>query len=200
MEPNKDDARHTSAVEQSNAFESLRVQSSELMANRVRRLERELVDAREALGNSGRHVTAAEERAHTMHRRAQAAESETRATERRLAQVAFDRDAYLENLTRTQAQCSAIERENRAWRRLVAHLSGVSDLWDEAFSDLLPLVEAMRRARAKHPFGATALALFDEVGEFAHAVNKDEGTARVEEELLDVAVVAMRLYLGEVAK
>lgn len=52
-------------------------------------------------------------------------------------------------------------------------------------------------ARSKHPEGASFDALMSEVGEVADerlAGNPD----REREELLDVAVVAIRLYLGEV--
>jgi hypothetical protein len=35
-------------------------------------------------------------------------------------------------------------------------------------------------------------------GEAVHAFNKEEGLARIRSELLDVACVAMRLYMGEV--
>lgn len=64
--------------------------------------------------------------------------------------------------------------------------------------ELAPLAARMAVGRAKYPAGCTVLSLMDEAGEFAHAINKDEGIERVRDELLDVAAVAMRLYLGEV--
>ena len=65
-------------------------------------------------------------------------------------------------------------------------------------SELAPLREEMAKGRAKYPRGCTVLSLLDEVGEVAHAVNKYQGVAHVRDELLDVAAVAMRLYLGEI--
>ena len=65
-------------------------------------------------------------------------------------------------------------------------------------SELAPLREEMAKGRAKYPNGCTVLSLLDEVGEVAHAVNKYQGVAHVRDELLDVAAVAMRLYLGEI--
>ena len=58
------------------------------------------------------------------------------------------------------------------------------------------LAHRLTLARSKHPQGASFDALLSEVGEVA-----DERLAgnpeREREELLDVAVVAIRLYLGE---
>ncbi len=64
--------------------------------------------------------------------------------------------------------------------------------------ELAPLAARMTKGRGKYPTGCTALALLDEAGEFAHAINKGESADRVRDELLDVAAVAMRLYFGEV--
>lgn len=64
--------------------------------------------------------------------------------------------------------------------------------------DLAPLTQRLAKSRAKYPNGCTVLSLIDEAGEVAHAVNKYEPAERVREELLDVASVAMRLYLGEI--
>lgn len=64
--------------------------------------------------------------------------------------------------------------------------------------ELAPLAVRLAMGRAKYPRGATVLSLLDEAGEVAHAVNKYETSERIREELLDVAVVAMRLYLGEI--
>jgi len=65
-------------------------------------------------------------------------------------------------------------------------------------AEIAPLIERMEKGRMKYPAGCTVLSLLDEAGEFAHAINKGEGIERTREELLDVAAVAMRLYLGEV--
>lgn len=64
--------------------------------------------------------------------------------------------------------------------------------------ELAPLRARMAKGRAKYPNGCTAMSLVDEAGEVAHAINKGESFERVRDELLDVAGVAMRLYLGEV--
>jgi hypothetical protein len=64
--------------------------------------------------------------------------------------------------------------------------------------ELAPLRERMAKGRKKYPNGCTALSLLDEVGEVAHALNKYEPSDRVRDEILDVANVAMRLYLGEI--
>ena len=66
------------------------------------------------------------------------------------------------------------------------------------FAALSALSDALRAARAKHPSGANLAALVEEVGEVARAMRR-ESTERVREELMDVATVALRLWLGEVA-
>lgn len=63
---------------------------------------------------------------------------------------------------------------------------------------LTMLMKRMAKGREKYPLGCTVASLLDEAGEFTHAVNKEEGRFRMREELLDIAAVAMRLYLGEV--
>lgn len=62
----------------------------------------------------------------------------------------------------------------------------------------IDLAKRMSKGREKYPRGCTVLSLLDEAGEFTHAVNKEEHLTRMRDELLDVAAVAMRLYLGEV--
>lgn len=64
--------------------------------------------------------------------------------------------------------------------------------------ELAPLRARLAKGRAKYPNGCTAISLLDEAGEVAHALNKYEAADRVRDEILDVASVAMRLYLGEV--
>lgn len=71
----------------------------------------------------------------------------------------------------------------------------MSDTDDTAIGKLLL---RMAKGRAKYPNGPTLLSLDDEVGEVKRAINKREGIERARDELLDVAAVAMRLYLGEV--
>lgn len=61
-----------------------------------------------------------------------------------------------------------------------------------------PLRAQMAKGRARYPLGATVVSLEDEAGEVVHAINKGEPLDRVRDELLDVAGVAMRLYLGEI--
>lgn len=60
------------------------------------------------------------------------------------------------------------------------------------------LAAQMAKGRAKYPNGCTAFSLLDEAGEVVHAINKYESVERVRDEILDVAAVAMRLYLGEI--
>lgn len=76
------------------------------------------------------------------------------------------------------------------------------DAWPRAHEqrcpELAPLVARIAKGRAKYPEGCTFLSLVDEAGEVAHAINKREHIERARDELLDVAAVAMRLYLGEV--
>ena len=66
---------------------------------------------------------------------------------------------------------------------------------DEAIAALFARIAT---GRDRYPRGCTILSLLDEAGEVAHAVNKGESVDRVRDELLDVAAVAMRLYIGEV--
>ena len=64
--------------------------------------------------------------------------------------------------------------------------------------ELAPLAARIAAGRAKYANGCTVLSLADETGEVLHSVNKYEKEERVRDELLDVAAVAMRLYLGEI--
>lgn len=62
---------------------------------------------------------------------------------------------------------------------------------------LAPLATAIDVARAKHPGGPDGMrSLAEELGEVASAIRR-ESPERVREELLDLATVAMRLYLRE---
>lgn len=68
----------------------------------------------------------------------------------------------------------------------------------DQWAAFVELAKRMAKGREKYPLGCTVASLLDEAGEFTHAVNKEEGRVRLRDELLDVAAVAMRLYLGEV--
>ena len=68
----------------------------------------------------------------------------------------------------------------------------------DQWAAFMNLAKRMANGREKYPLGCTVASLLDEAGEFTHAVNKEEGRVRLRDELLDVAAVAMRLYLGEV--
>ncbi len=60
------------------------------------------------------------------------------------------------------------------------------------------LLVALDGARKKHPQGPTFWSLADEVGEAARVWTKEGGNGdRYRAELADVAVVAIRLFLGE---
>lgn len=100
--------------------------------------------------------------------------------------------ALNENLTATQERCNSLLQSDR-YAKYVEGKPGALPL-------LIELAWAIERGREKYPEGCTALSLFDEVGEVAHAINKGESEKRVRDELMDVAVVAMRLWLGEWAK
>lgn len=93
-----------------------------------------------------------------------------------------------ENLTATQRRCTELVQLDRLARFLEAN--------PELQPVLVDLAWAIERARALHPEGASELALLEECGEVARA-HRRETPERVREELLDVAVVAMRLYIGE---
>lgn len=67
----------------------------------------------------------------------------------------------------------------------------------DTFHALQALQDRLRHARAKHPAGASFDALVAELGEVAEARKLgDHDHAR--DELLDVATVAIRLWIGEV--
>jgi hypothetical protein len=109
----------------------------------------------------------------------------------RILELKVERDAYLENLTATQKRCTELLEENRA---LKLTPPGLPDAYADA---ICGLVAGLVRAREKHPNGANMYALMEEVGEVCRALRR-EGGDRVSEELMDVAVVAMRIWVGEV--
>jgi hypothetical protein len=92
-----------------------------------------------------------------------------------------ERDAYLVNLSSVQARCTELLLECRELRKIDA------------------LAVAIDRARSLHPEGCNITSLFEEVGEVARALRR-ETHERVREELLDVAVVAMRLWMNEICQ
>ncbi len=59
---------------------------------------------------------------------------------------------------------------------------------------MVALGRRLAHARRAHPDGATLAALLEEVDE---VLAEAPGTARERDELLDVATVAIRLWLGE---
>lgn len=72
-------------------------------------------------------------------------------------------------------------------------LNGSGSHDDLAFA---ALAERMAHARRWYPEGTTFTALVEELGEVARAMDR-EGVDRERDELLDVATVAIRLWLGE---
>lgn len=112
-----------------------------------------------------------------------AANERARVAEQHLVAAAKDRDINYVNLTSVQALSTRQLEELRVWRR----------------GELTPLAEAIAIARTKHPGGSDLTSLLSEAGEVARAMYS-ETPERVREELIDVAVVAMRLYFGEIKK
>jgi len=97
-----------------------------------------------------------------------------------------------DNLTATQERCTALEIEVRALRRL-RHDDATDPLLAGA---LACLSHGVAIARGKHPKGPSLRSLMEEIGEVASAVRR-ESPDRVRDELLDVAVVAIRIWLGD---
>lgn len=106
------------------------------------------------------------------------------------ALVAANR-ALLDNLTAVQARCTAQEEALRQLRR------NVLPEWLDA-NLARRIGDRLREASEKHPEGASLAALVSEVGEVATAMLR-ETPERTKDELLDVIVVAIRLWFGEVA-
>lgn len=83
---------------------------------------------------------------------------------------------------------------------LAARISYLQGKLEESNRGRLPglgaLPEAITRARRLHPEGSDLHDLLSEVAELARAM-AGEGPERTREEALDVAVVALRIYLGE---
>lgn len=96
-------------------------------------------------------------------------------------------------VTDVQERCSQLLEDARVSKRLAEGLKIALDM-----HPLADLLVALQKGRAKYPQGVTVLSVADEAGEVVHAANKREPWQRVREEALDTAVVALRLYLGEV--
>lgn len=121
--------------------------------------------------------------------RANAAEERLAHEKALRAKVEEERAAFLTNLTAVQQRCTELVNA----KRLSAHFEARRG--DE--SAFLALAWNMTRARAKHPMGPDGMrSLAEELGEVAHAIRR-EGLDRAREELLDLATVSMRLYVGE---
>lgn len=96
------------------------------------------------------------------------------------------------HVTDMQQRGNQLLADARASKALVEGLQVALDM-----HPLAPLLRALKAAREKHPGGPDGLrSLMEEVGEVANAIRR-ETPERVREELLDVAVVALRWYLGE---
>ncbi len=95
-----------------------------------------------------------------------------------------------------------IEERDEARADAAGYLSALkrmTDRYESLVSDraaMMALTDRIGHARRKHPEGASLGALGDEVREVGYAL-VHEGPIRMRDELLDVATVAMRLYLGE---
>lgn len=116
----------------------------------------------------------------------------------RLEQAEQREKTSLETLTAAQAASTRDLNIARAVRQ-------IGD--DPIMQALAPLGAAILRARAKHPVGCALRHLLSEVGEVADAMcigdvgiggDVEKREDRIREELLDVAVVAFRMHLGEV--
>jgi len=111
--------------------------------------------------------------------------------------VLADHDSCLTNLTSTQERCSELLMQFRASKFVDACAAEDPELLIPHAGVLAKLTAAILRARANHPGGPDGIrSLAEEVGEVVNAMRR-ETPDRVREELLDVAVVAIRLYMGE---
>lgn len=105
--------------------------------------------------------------------------------------------ALMENLTATQTRCNQLLADFRASKFVEAVASVDPELVMPFGNMMVHLAATMVRARVKHPNGPEGMrSLASEVGEVATAELR-ETPERVREELLDVAVVALRWWNGE---
>jgi hypothetical protein len=113
-----------------------------------------------------------------------------------VGEVWRERDVMKANLDATQARCSELLTALRA-TKVVERMLANGPSHEPLVWQLLELGAAIGRAREKHPGGSDLTSLLSEAGEVATAMYR-ETPSRVAEELLDLAVVAMRLRAGEV--
>lgn len=92
-----------------------------------------------------------------------------------LGTVIKERNEYLENLTATQTRCTELVEEHRPF---------------------LPLQRRMSAGRSKHPDGVAFRDITEEFLEFTRELGLFN-EARSLDEVLDLATVCMRYYLGE---
>ncbi len=108
------------------------------------------------------------------------------------------------------AEVSRAMRENEALTANVTHLqvkangalashrlAKVLEHEPELMAALLDLVWGIDKARKTHPEGCSYFALGEETGEVGRALARED-PERLSDELLDVAIVAIRMRLGEI--
>lgn len=119
----------------------------------------------------------------------------SRAATARLREVEAERarrDAECQTLT-----ASVTALQVKANGVLASHrLARVLESEPELMALMLDVAWAIDKARAKHPEGASYFALGQEVGEVGRAMERED-PKRLQDELVDVAVVVMRMLLGE---
>lgn len=105
------------------------------------------------------------------------------------------KDARVTELQARGTELTLQLRESKAETEGMRALGDLNPFW--------PLAARLVHAREKHPKGPTFVSLIGEVGEVANVALKERAKhpetadTRRRDELLDVAVVAWRLYLGE---
>lgn len=115
--------------------------------------------------------------------------------------------AMFDNLTTTQARCTELTLQLREAKERLSSVQG-NDEADGRVSDAIrKLLKTLVMARRFHPEGANLRALVEEVGEVARAEadhlaapNNGPKIDRFHDELVDVIVVALRMWIGEVTK
>jgi hypothetical protein len=110
--------------------------------------------------------------------------------------LVHERNEMLANLTATQHRCTELLMALRASK--IAETLDSLDIHapDLLLTTLVALAAGIATARRKHPEGPDGMrCLAEEVGEVASALRR-ETPARVREELLDVAVVAIRWHMS----
>ena len=110
-------------------------------------------------------------------------------------QLERDNREMLSNLSATQTRSNEILEAFRA-AKFVQQMIANGSSHEPLLFQLVTFGAALGRAREKHPEGPDLRSLVEEVGEVANAMRR-ETPARVREELIDTAVVAFRLAIGE---